>query len=140
MPINIINLDAGAGVVFLGQGGVTGQDIIQANKKVLSSADQIKISRYCIIDLSDTSEFDVSTREVDIIAAQDREIALHQPDYIVAVVAKSDLAYGVSRMWEAIAETKGIHWETMVFKTRMDAEKWIKHTVKEKYGLNLTMT
>jgi len=42
-------------------------------------------------------------------------------------------------MWEIIAESSGLPWETMVFRDRDVAEKWVKQKVKEKYNINLTM-
>jgi hypothetical protein len=139
MPIKLNNLDNGLGIEFLGEGVVTGQDIILANKKVLSSKEKIERSKYCIINFAKATDVDIATPEVDTIAAQDREIAKHRPDYIVGVVAQGDLEFGVSRMWEVIAQTKGIQWETMVFKDRKDVEQWIKNIVKEKDNIDLTM-
>ena len=139
MSVKLKNLDAGLGVVFTCKGIVTGQEIIQANKNILSFKETIKISKYCIIDYSETTEYDVSTSEIEIIAAQDREMSRHLPDYIVAIVAKRNLEFGVSRMWEAVAQMHGLQWETMVFNDRNDAEKWIKNKVLEKYGIELTM-
>ena len=83
-------------------------------------------------------EYDVSTPEIEIIATQDEEISKYLPDYIVAIVAKRDLEYGVSRMWQTIAEMKKLKWDTMVFRDRDDAEKWIKKMAKEKHDIDLT--
>ena len=138
MPIKLRNLDSGLGVVFIGEGIVTGQEIIRANKNLLSFKENIKISKYCIIDYSETSEYNVSTSEIQIIAAQDKEISKYLPDYIVAIVAKRDLEFGVSRMWQTIAQINDLKWDTKVFKDRNNAEKWIINKVKEKYDIDLT--
>jgi hypothetical protein len=138
MSIKLKNLDFGLGVVFIGEGVVTGQEIIQANKKILSFEEKIKISKYCIIDYYEASTYDVSTPEIRIIADQDKEISKYLPDYIVAIVAKRNLEFGVSRMWQTIIELNDLKWDTEIFKDRNDAEKWIKNKVKEKYDIDLT--
>ena len=138
MSIKLINLDFGLGVVFIGEGVVTGQDIINANKIILSFEEKIKISKYCIIDYSEASAYDVSKHEINIIADQDKEISIYLPDYIVAIIAKRDLEFGVSRMWQTIIEVNDLKWDTEIFRDRNDAEKWIKNRAKEKYDIDLT--
>jgi hypothetical protein len=138
MPIKLKNLDSGLGVMLIGEGNVTGQEIIHANKKILSLKEKIEVSKYCIIDYSEATGYDVSTPEIEIIADQDKEISKYLPDYTVAIVTKQDIEFGVSRMWETIIQIKGLQWETKVFKVRNDAEQWIKNKVKEKYNIDLT--
>lgn len=137
MPIKLKNLDAGLGVVFIGEGIVNGDEIIHSNRKILSLKEKIKTSKYCIIDYSDATKFNVSTAEIKIIAAQDKKISEYISEYIVAIVAKKNLEFGISRMWEFIVQTSGLHWETMVFKNRDSAEEWIKRKAKEKFNINL---
>jgi hypothetical protein len=139
MPIKLKNLDAGLGVVFIGEGIVTGEEIIRANRTVLSFGKKIRASKYCIIDYSNATKYDVSTSEIEVIATQDKEISEYVPEYLVAIVAKKNLEFGVSRMWETVVEAKGLKWETMVFKDRDDAEEWIKRKVSEKYNIDLTL-
>lgn len=139
MPIILKNLDDGIGAVFVCQGNVTGQEIIQANRGILSYTDKLKKSRYCIIDYSETTQYQVSASEIEIIADQDKEIAKYVGDYIVAIVANKNLQFGFSRMWQSICEADGLKWQTMVFKKRHEAEKWVKEKAKEKFGIRLTM-
>lgn len=139
MPIKLKNLDVGLGGAIVGKGIVTGEEIIEANNDLLSLKEKLKKTKYCIIDYSDATQYDVSTPEVEIIAAQDSEIAKYIPEYIVAVIAPNNLEFGVSRMWESVVKVKGLNWDTMVFKNRDDAEKWVKQKFKEKYNIDITM-
>jgi hypothetical protein len=52
---------------------------------------------------------------------------------VVAVVAAQELLFGLSRMWEMLADETG--WESMICRDRGDAEAWIKKRVKEKFGI-----
>lgn len=137
MSVTLVNLDEGAGVVFVCEGDVAGQEIIQANRQILLHKEKLKRSRYCIIDYSKTTHYQVSSSEIEIIAEQDKEIATHIEAYLVAVVANRGVEFGFSRMWQSIIEANGLKWETMVFKERSEAENWIKGKAKKKYGIHL---
>ena len=84
----------------------------------------------------DPKQFEVSNSEVEIIASQDKRASEHIPDGVLAVVAKKDLAFGISRMWETIVQITGLKCETMVFRERQDAEVWLRERVKEKFGID----
>jgi len=136
MPIEIRYLDDGIGVLFIGEGLVTGEDIISANRQIFSSEENMLKNKYGLLDLSKVTQYEVSNSEVEIIASQDENASEYISDAVVAVVAKDELVFGLSRMWEMIVESPSLQWETNVFKAREDAEAWIKERVKEKYGID----
>ena len=90
---------------------------------------------YGLIDYSDIIQLDVSSSEVEIIASQNKKASEHIPDAAVAIVAGKDIAFGINRMWEMIAENTGLQWDIMVFRVREKAESWIKERGKEKFGI-----
>ena len=139
MPIKVRYLDKGIGVLLIGEGKIVGDDIIKANRKIFSSVEKMKKYRYGLLDYSRITQFEVSTSEVDTIAFQDMKASEFIPDAVLAIAAKQDLEFGLTRMWEIIVENSGLPWETMVFRDRDTAEKWIKQKVKEKFDIDLTM-
>lgn len=136
MPIQIKYLDDGLGGLYIGEGIVTGEDIISSNRQVFSSEEKMMKIKYGLIDYSNITKFEVSNSEAEIIASQDKEASKYIPDVIIAVIAKKDLVFGVNRMWEIITENTGLQWETMVFRDREGAEAWIKERAKEKFGID----
>lgn len=135
MPVDIKILQDGAGILYLCHGTVTGKDFIEANERLLSF-NNLKQVRYGIVD--ETSVDDIHMFESDMltIAAQDEKIAGLVPSgAIVAVIAGSDFAFGLARIWESFIEHTG--WETMTFKTRWEAESWIKEKVKDNFGIDV---
>jgi hypothetical protein len=135
MPVDIKILQDGAGILYLCHGTVTGKDFIEANERLLSF-NNLKQVRYGIVD--ETSVDDIHMFESDMltIAAQDEKIAGLVPSgAIVAVIAGSDFAFGLARIWESFIEHTG--WETMTFKTRWKAESWIKEKVKDNFGIDV---
>jgi hypothetical protein len=55
------------------------------------------------------------------------------PDAIVAVVAETDLTYGLSRMWEIMCDE--IDWEIRIFRSTEEARNWIMERVKERWNI-----
>ena len=136
MPIEIQYVDGGLGVLYLGKGIVTGEDIINSNKQIFSSEEKMVNNKYGLIDYSNVTQFEVSTSEVEIIASQNKKASEYIPDAVVAVVAEKDIEFSMTRMWEMVAENTGLQWNIMVFRDREKAEIWIKERVQEKFGID----
>jgi len=137
MPINIKVLHDGMGVLYDCHGMLTGSDFIEANNQILTFGSEIKQLRYGLIDATVIDDIAISESDMMTIAAQDEKIASLVPDgAIVAVIAKSSFAFGISRLWESFIEHTG--WETMSFRDRLMAESWVRERVKASFGIDLT--
>lgn len=136
MPIEMKYLDDGRGVIYIGEGIVTGEDIISANRQFFSSKEIMTKNVYGLIDYSDITKFEVSTSELETIASQNEKASEYLTDGMIAVVATNDLVFGISRMWEALVENTGLQWEIVVLRAKEDAEAWIQERVKEKFGIH----
>jgi hypothetical protein len=112
-------------VYLAGTGLLTGQEILDAKTRLLRESDRLKGLHYGLIDLTDVTELRV-TRDVVLEFVQvDMQIALIVPRPLaVAIVAPSDLAFGIARMWEAFAEVT--RWNTHVFRSRAEADPWLR--------------
>jgi hypothetical protein len=136
MPINIKVLHDGMGVLYDCYGALTGKDFIDANDQIMTFSDEIKHLRYGFIDTMEIADISVSESEMMVIASQDEKIASFiQHSVIVAVVAKSVFAFGLSRIWSSLIEHTG--WETMSFRDRLTAESWVKERVKANFGIDV---
>ena len=138
MTIRVEYLDKGLGVLYVSEGIVTGDDIINSNREVFSSEDKMKNYKYGLIDYSNITQFNVSNSEIETIVSQEKEASKFIVDPILAVIATKDLEFGLSRMWETIVEISGIQWETMIFRDREKAEIWIKDRIREKFNIDIT--
>jgi hypothetical protein len=88
-------------------------------------SDRLKGLHYGLIDLTDVAELRVTRDDVLEFMQVDMQIALIVPRALaVAIVAPSDLAFGIARMWEAFAEVT--RWNTHVFRSRADADPWLR--------------
>ena len=125
--------------MFVGEGIVSGHDIISSNSEVFSSEQKMKNYKYGLIDYSNISQLKVSNSEIKMIASQDKNASVFVPDAVVAIAVKGDHEFGLNRMWEFIVENTGVQWETMVFRYRVNAEIWIKNRIREKHNIDITM-
>lgn len=137
MPVEINYTDDGLGFTLIGEGIVTGQEILDAIAIRFSSEDKIKKYIYGLADYTGVQEFRVANNEISIIAQKDIVAARINPDLIFALAAPDDLIFGLGRMFEAFAGGSG--WAIEVFRTRDEAVLWIKNSVKEKNDRKVTM-
>ncbi|MBT8352308.1 MAG: hypothetical protein KJO26_13885 [Deltaproteobacteria bacterium] len=129
MTINIEYLEDG-GIISRVEGSVTGTEIKEANDIIYGSSDKIKKIVYQIADLTNATDFNLSTSELMALSSQDENAAKINPNMFIAIVGKKDAIYGLARMWEAFSYKSP--FETMVFRKMEDAQQWIRGKLPKK--------
>lgn len=95
MPVEIVRLDNGQGLLVKGHAPLICKDKIETNETLLRSPNELAKLRYLLID-AENSEFQCSTPEIRTIAAQDKRIAKLAPlNLVVAVITPSHVDFGV---------------------------------------------
>lgn len=136
MPIDIRIMHNGRGIMYVCHGNICGNDFIQANKQLLSFKDRLKKVIYGLVDESAIDNIQILESEMLTIAAQNKKMSAIVPARaVVAVIAKDDLAFELARVWEGFIEHTG--WETMIFRARWKAERWIIEKIKANFGIDL---
>ena len=78
-----------------------------------------------IWDLREADTKSLGIEDVRSIAANARSLAARRKkDWKVAIVAQTDLTFGLARMYEAYAS--GVHHRTKVFRNFEEAEAWVR--------------
>ena len=137
MPIEFKCLDNGIGYGFTAKGNFFGKELIKAARDAYRSGKILRKNKYGIIDYSSVDKFDVSTSDIETIAELSIEASKIASDRLIAVVAKDDLSFGYSRMWQFLSNE--IVWERMVFRLRNEAEEWLKKRVMEQHNIAVTI-
>ncbi len=127
MPIEVRYLDNEIGISWLGGGGVTGQDLIDASKETFASEERLKQIRYALVDFTQIEGVSISPADIRKKAILDGGAASIAPDVVVALVAAGDLVFGLGRVWDAYVN--GLSWQTKVFRSVAEAESWIDERV-----------
>jgi len=76
-----------------------------------------------LYDFSETSKIDITNRDIRKYSVKCIEIARLSPNVKAAVVAPSDLIFGLARMWEMQIDEN--RWHVKVFRSRELAESWL---------------
>ena len=118
-----------AGILVKGKGVVTGNEIKEINDIIYKSAENILKIKYQLVDLTNVSEVIASNEDIEVLATQDAAAAKINSNMIIAIVASSDLIFGLSRMWEAYSYRSPL--QSMVFRNIEDAEKWIDEMIQK---------
>ncbi len=132
MPIKIRDFDGGFGVFIEGSGVVS--DAEYAGEMTAHLTDDLeKLSGYVwsLSDYSETSGIEIEPATLERVAAMCADAANQGVDAIVAVVVPSDVAYGLSRMFEALATFTG--WTIRTFRDLSEAVAWIRECVGDQY-------
>ena len=121
MSIEVRLTADGIGMAATGVGVLTGQDLLDATAQLREEAERNPEIRYAVMDLSAISEEKVGTRSIGVLAGQ--RLKLTQ-ELCVVVVAPSDVLFGISRMWEMMAERRS--FGSRVVRTRAEAITWLQ--------------
>jgi hypothetical protein len=125
MPIDLEFVFDGIGVIYHCDGNLRAQHFIDANDRLLASPDRLSKLKFAIIDLTTMVPVYIAPSDMEHIVQQDRQMTPSLPfGLIVALASPQDVGFGLARMWEAFAE--GIEWETMTFRSRDEADAWIR--------------
>ena len=137
MPIEIQDCDHGMGNIIESRGVVTDQELIDSLKKHLThDKEKFKKYKYILFDHTALAKMDITKNTLERIADLYAEIAKANPDPIVAMVTNVSMGAGiehinrVSRLYELFINRSC--WETMVFRTKSEAVRWIKERVRKK--------
>jgi hypothetical protein len=138
MPITITYLDNGTGVDFIGTGIVKGRELIEATEKIFSSEENLRESKYGLLDFSNVDFFNASSEELKLVTELDKRAAKINPDLVIALIADKNRVHGISQIWKAYMDETD--WESKSFSSRPEALHWIKQRVKEKFGVDITVS
>lgn len=137
MPVEFKYLDNGLGFGFTVKGNFLGKELIEATRNAYKSEEILRKNKYGIIDYSPVEKFDISTSDVEAIADLCIVASKISPVRLIAVIARSDLSFGYSRMWEMLSGVT--KWERMVFRVKNEAEEWLKKRAMEQFNISITL-
>jgi hypothetical protein len=131
MPVKIIYTEDG-GIIYEGSGVLTDNDLDKVSKEGYQDDERIKQISYQIFDSSNIESVDVSNERVLRNAEMDKRALNINPRMRLAILAKSDLEFGLGRMWETYTcEMSGYENSCSIFRNRDDLNKWIRSEAKK---------
>lgn len=123
MSINYSYLEDN-GIEFIGTEIVVFKEISDVNSEIYETPQKTKSITYQLWDLTNVQKFDLSSSDMQALAAQDQYAAEQNPGMLIAIVGEQDLIFGLSRMWEAYVDEAPL--ESHVFRSVKEARNWIR--------------
>lgn len=135
MGVRRVESDGGLGMVLTLTGVVEERELIQKLHDHLYQPPEVfRRYRYSLIDAMEVTEFNVSSEAIRKIASECTVASKKNDDGIVALVVKSVLLFGLSRMYLLLSS--GNPWEINVFRQKKEAESWLKKKANERWRLD----
>ena len=127
MGIEVRQTVDGIGIVGTSVGLVSGQDLLDATARLREEVKGNPRIRYAVMDFSAIPEENIATESLRVLATQRIESV---SGIIVVVVAPSEVLFGLSRMWEMLAEREGLI--SRVVRTRAEAITWLQDELTQR--------
>jgi hypothetical protein len=140
MPLEVKYINDGVGVLYIVAGKITGKEIIIADQIQLDNIERLKKKKWHLSDFSEAEEIDITNEELRQMAELDKTMVSTTGLNISAVVANEGLMFGLGRMWEIFVEINKVNWHTRIFKTRLEAEVWLKEEAMSLFNIDLTIS
>jgi hypothetical protein len=137
MPIEIQYLDEGRGVLWKASGTLTGEDLLAANKEMFSRDISAEPYHYGLFDSTDIAHVKIAPEIMRQNARDDVLEARRMPNFVYAIYAASEVAFGFARMWEALVSESG--WATHTFRSRSEAIDWLLAQVSSRFGYRISI-
>jgi len=141
MPINIKECDGGIGILIESRDMVTDEELIDSLEKPLTHDwEKFKTYRYILVDNTSLTNLDLTDETVDYISGLFGAASSVNPDAILAMIAhvsygaNVDLIDTISQMRELFMNRSC--WETLQFRTRPEAVRWLRGKLSDKFGIN----
>ncbi len=129
MPYHSELIDDGTGVLRVGMGVLTGQELIDAARAVPSAIPGLKNITHSLVDFTSVEVFDVSTDSIHELSKLMGKNGEMMGPMRVAIAAPTPLSFGMSRMYAALASKPG--WEVQTFRTLEEAKGWLYAKVEQ---------
>ena len=112
------------GVVHIGTGIVTGEEILRGSQAVAQLVEITENFHYEFVDLSGATGIEMTEQHLQEIATLDRMTAYFRPHAVVVIVAPDERVYAVAKQWENMVQTLG--WKTYISRSRSEARSWLR--------------
>jgi len=140
MPIETGIRDNGIGGLIDCRGTVGDAELIDALRWYFTRNEKLKQSAYLLLDFSAVTRMNLKDETIDTIAALCAAAERINPDLLVAVVAyfsmtaDIDFINRITGLYELFQHRTG--WESLVFRTRPEARRWLRKRAAEKFGIS----
>ena len=134
MPMQIVDLDDGLGVLIKGTGTLTSEEYFNTIYTHLSKPEQVlKKYIYTISDYHEVEHFQINMVNLHKIAMQSIKLAKINKHVLVTIITGNDRLFSLAKMWVALA--RATSWNIKTFRDRESADNWMKKKLADKHDI-----
>lgn len=112
------------GIVHVGSGVVTGEDLVAATQAATRLVQNTENFHYELVDWSQVAEVKITEEQLEEIVALDHFAAVFRPDAVVVIVAPRDNLFELAQKWDRRVQDLG--WKTHISRERWEAIEWLR--------------
>jgi hypothetical protein len=127
MPLPLEVVDDGRGVLRIGHGVVTGEELIDGARELADLVQRVPPGarpEWGIIDFSAAVDIQVDTAALHRLIDLNERTAAYAPNVHVAIVAPQEQQYVIALQWQMLARRVG--WHSEIVATHAEAEAWLQ--------------
>lgn len=132
MPYVTVFDDDGTGVTHTGNGIVTAAEVLAGAVRVQQTVRSGRKLTHGIVNFIDVVELQLEKEDMDRLVNEQLITASFISNAVVAIITPQDHAFGIARMWQALAEKNG--WTSRVFRTQPEALAWLRHELAARHA------
>ena len=111
------------GIIHVGSGIVTGQEILEACRVVTALVQTTENFHYKLVDFSGANDLQITPEELQEIVEEDRLIAAARPNATIVIVVPDEKMRAIAKHWQNLVVTLG--WNTHIVESRAEALDWL---------------
>ena len=115
--------DDRTGLEAIASNQVTISDFMGACSEAFNNTNVVN-QKYQILDFSQCTDFELSSDDINNLSQLAINASKINPNIIMAIIAPTDLVFGMSRVYEVYAEESG--FKIKVFREKSQAESWVE--------------
>jgi hypothetical protein len=100
-------------------------DDFKVNSAEVYSEEKIYLQRYRIMDFMEATKMNISSSDIKYIVSMNKKGSKKNPNVKIAIIAPSDLMFGLSRIYKSYAESIG--FEILIFKNKEACDLWLEN-------------
>lgn len=134
MSLEVIDVNEGLGNLIIGKGILTEKEYLETlTRHLTQDENKFKKYRFSLNDYTLVNKVEVQTSAIQMISSKCIAAAKINPDVIMAIIADTDLLFGLARMAEVLMDET--LWEIQVFRDKTEAIDWITQRMKVKFNI-----
>ena len=123
MAIDLKFNDDRTGLEAIASNQVTKSDFMGACSEAFNNKNVVN-QKYQILDFSQCTDFELSSDDINSLSQLAINASKINSNIIMAIIAPTDLVFGMSRIYEVYAEESG--FKIKVFRNKSEAESWVE--------------